>query len=98
MLGKFTRTLEEKLLVLRIQRDFRMHLARKAYKELCSSAVSIQAGMRGMVARDELRFRRQTKAVIIVQPLSQILSMLALYEVKESCNHHTMCMEGKSCS
>ncbi|KAI7991599.1 Myosin-6 [Camellia lanceoleosa] len=44
---------------LRIQRDFRMHLARKAYKELCSSAVSIQAGMRGMVARDEHRFRRQ---------------------------------------
>ncbi|KAI7989249.1 Myosin-6 [Camellia lanceoleosa] len=43
---------------LRIQRDFRMHLARKAYKELCSSAVSIQAGMRGMVARDEHHFRR----------------------------------------
>ncbi|KAL7250673.1 hypothetical protein ACSBR1_012655 [Camellia fascicularis] len=36
-----------------------MHLARKAYKELCSSAVSIQAGMRGMVARDEHRFRRE---------------------------------------
>ncbi|KAI8004406.1 Myosin-6 [Camellia lanceoleosa] len=36
-----------------------MHLARKAYKELCSSAVSIQAGMRGMIARDEHRFRRQ---------------------------------------
>ena len=44
---------------LRIQRDFCMHLARKAYKELCSFAVSIQAGMRGMVARDEHRFRRQ---------------------------------------
>ncbi|KAI7988000.1 Myosin-6 [Camellia lanceoleosa] len=43
---------------LRIQRDFHMHLARKAYKELCSSAVSIQAGMHGMVARDEHRFRR----------------------------------------
>ncbi|CAL5376041.1 unnamed protein product [Camellia sinensis] len=44
---------------LRIQRDFRMHLARKAYKELCSFAVSILAGMRGIVARDELCFRRQ---------------------------------------
>ncbi|XP_028093145.1 cation/H(+) antiporter 15-like [Camellia sinensis] len=42
-----------------IQRDFCMHLARKAYKELCSSAISIQADMRGMVARDEHRFRRQ---------------------------------------
>ncbi|KAL7241827.1 hypothetical protein ACSBR1_014418 [Camellia fascicularis] len=44
---------------LRIQRDFRMHLARKAYKELCSFVVSSQAGMRGMVARNELCFRRQ---------------------------------------
>ena len=52
---------------LRIQTVFRMHLDRKAYKELCSSAVSIQAGMRGMAARDELRFRRQTRAAIIVQ-------------------------------
>ncbi|KAI8028033.1 Aconitate hydratase 1 [Camellia lanceoleosa] len=44
---------------LRIQRDFRMHLARKAYKELCFFAVSIPAGTRGMVARDELCFIRQ---------------------------------------
>ncbi|CAL5393594.1 unnamed protein product [Camellia sinensis] len=57
LLEKFTRTLGEAS-CLRIQRDFCMHLARKAYKELCSSAVSIQAGMRGMVARDEHRFRR----------------------------------------
>ena len=52
---------------LRIQRDLRMHLARKAYKELCSSAVSIQTGMRGMAARNEIRFRRQTRAAIIIQ-------------------------------
>lgn len=52
---------------LRIQRDYRMHLARKVYNELCSSAVSIQTGMRGMTARNELRFRRQTKAAIIIQ-------------------------------
>lgn len=44
-----------------------MHLARKVYIELCSSAVSIQTGMRGMTARNELRFRRQTKAAIIIQ-------------------------------
>lgn len=52
---------------LRIQRDLRMHLARKAYKELCSSAVSIQTGMRGMAARNELRFRRETRAAIVIQ-------------------------------
>lgn len=52
---------------LRIQRDLRMHLARKAYNELCSSAISIQTGMRGMAARSELRFRRQTSAAIVIQ-------------------------------
>lgn len=52
---------------LRIQRDFRMYIARKAYKDLCSSATCIQTGMRGMAARNELRFRRQTQAAIIIQ-------------------------------
>lgn len=52
---------------LMIQRNLRMHLCRKAYKEKYSSAVSIQTGMRGMAARDELRFRRRSKAAIIIQ-------------------------------
>ncbi|KAJ0054257.1 hypothetical protein Pint_01627 [Pistacia integerrima] len=52
---------------LRIQRDFRMYIARKAYKDLFSSASCIQTGMRGMAARNELRFRRQTQAAIIIQ-------------------------------
>lgn len=52
---------------LMIQRDLRMFLARKAYKELHSSAVFIQTGMRGMASRIELRFRRQTRAAIILQ-------------------------------
>ncbi|KAL0419690.1 UNVERIFIED_CONTAM: Myosin-8 [Sesamum radiatum] len=52
---------------IRIQRDLRMYLARKAYQELCSSAVSIQTGMRVMAARNELHFRQQTKAAIVIQ-------------------------------
>lgn len=44
-----------------------MCLARQAYKNLCSSAVSIQTGLRGMTARDELRYRKQTKAAVILQ-------------------------------
>ncbi|GAU27571.1 hypothetical protein TSUD_30030 [Trifolium subterraneum] len=50
-----------------IQRCFRMHIARKAYNELYSSAISIQTGMRGMAARCELCFRKQTRAAIIIQ-------------------------------
>lgn len=52
---------------LRIQTYFRMHLARTAYRELFSSAVTIQASVRGMAARKELHFRRQTRAAIIIQ-------------------------------
>lgn len=50
-----------------IQRFFRMHIARKEYKEFYSSAISIQTGMRGMAARCELRFRKQTSAAIVIQ-------------------------------
>ena len=52
---------------LMIQRNWRMYAARKAYKELYFSALSIQTGIRGMAARNEIRFRRQTKAAIIIQ-------------------------------
>lgn len=52
---------------LLIQRHLRMYLARKAYQELYFSAVSIQTGMRGLTARNELRFRRRTRAAIIIQ-------------------------------
>lgn len=62
-----------------IQKDSRMYLARKAYKRLCSSAVSIQTGMRVMVARNELRFRRRTKAAIVIQVKS-----LKQFEIRSS--------------
>ncbi|MCI54647.1 myosin-H heavy chain-like, partial [Trifolium medium] len=52
---------------LLIQRYFRMHIARKAYKDLYASAVSIQTGMRVMAASRELHFRRRTSAAIVIQ-------------------------------
>lgn len=52
---------------LLIQRCLRMHIARKAYKELYTSAVSIQTGMRAMAAQCDLEFRRRTAATIVVQ-------------------------------
>lgn len=44
-----------------------MHIARKAYKELYASAVSIQTGMRMMAARCELNIRRRTGAATVIQ-------------------------------
>lgn len=52
---------------LNIQKNSRKFLARKAYKNLYISAVSIQAGMRGMTDRNELLFRRQKKAATVIQ-------------------------------
>lgn len=75
-----------------IQRDWRMHVARKAYKELYSSAVSIQTGMRGMAARSELRFRRQTKAAIIIQ----VRQSLCCANIFLRCEYHT-CYLKTSC-
>ena len=62
-----------------IQKDLRMYLARKAYNRLCSSAVSIQTGMRAMGACNELRFRKQTKAAIIIQ-----VKIWKYYKIKSS--------------
>lgn len=52
---------------LKIQTWYRTYTARKAYNELSASAVTIQSGLRGMRARKELHFRRQTRAAIIIQ-------------------------------
>ncbi|KAB5545162.1 hypothetical protein DKX38_013274 [Salix brachista] len=52
---------------LKIQKYSRRYLASKAYNNLCFSAVSIQSCMRGMAARNELCFRKQMRAVIVIQ-------------------------------
>ncbi|KAJ4841160.1 hypothetical protein Tsubulata_016923 [Turnera subulata] len=52
---------------LTIQKYGRRFLSRKSYNKLCFSATSIQTGMRGMAARAELWFRKQTRAAIKIQ-------------------------------
>ncbi|KAK7308383.1 hypothetical protein VNO77_41987 [Canavalia gladiata] len=52
---------------LKIQKHFRMHLSRNAYKTIYATAVYIQTGMRGMAARNDLRFRKRTQAAIVIQ-------------------------------
>lgn len=52
---------------VKIQKSLRCHFARKAYSELQSSAIALQTGMRAMSARNEFRFRKQTKAAIHIQ-------------------------------
>lgn len=51
----------------KIQKVWRMCIARRAYKRQCLSALHIQAGMRHMTARNVFHFRKQTKAAIVIQ-------------------------------
>lgn len=52
---------------MKIQKYSRRYTSRNAYKSVCSSAVSIQSAMRGLAARNELKFRRRKRAAISIQ-------------------------------
>jgi len=52
---------------IKIQKNLRRYIARMSYKTLRQSAVILQTGFRAMSARNEFRFRKQTKAAIAIQ-------------------------------
>lgn len=54
----------------KIQSYMRMHFKRVSYKQLWSCSIVIQSGLRGMVSRIHLKFRRHTRAAIIIQVLT----------------------------
>lgn len=61
---------------MKIQKHVRRYEARKAYKKLHVCALTLQTGLRAMAAHKEFRYRKQTKAAIIIQVLSLITSYL----------------------
>ena len=52
---------------IRIQKHVRAHRARMNYTSSQASAIVIQSGLRATAARNEDRYRRQTKASIKIQ-------------------------------
>ena len=52
---------------LKVQRNTRKFIARKAYNTLQRSVLVIQTGLRSMDARNKFRFMRRTKAATIIQ-------------------------------
>ncbi|KAF7837931.1 myosin-17 [Senna tora] len=64
---KLYEQLRRETAALKIQKNFRRYIARKSYLTVRSSAITIQTGLRAMKARNECRFRRQTKAAILIQ-------------------------------
>jgi hypothetical protein len=52
---------------VKIQKNVRRHQARKTYRKLHLSVLVLQTGLRSMAAHKEFRFRKQTKAAILIQ-------------------------------
>lgn len=74
-------TMRREAASLKIQKQARTYICQKAYKSLCSSACSVQTGMRAKAARVELHFRKKRRATIIIQAsfyLAHILMKLFL--------------------
>ena len=54
-----------------IQKSFRRHIARESYLKIRHSAIAVQTALRGMVARNEFRYRKQMKAATIIQVINK---------------------------
>lgn len=67
---------------IRLQKHMRAHKARKSYTKLQASAVVIQTGIRAMASRNEYRYRRRTKAAIIVQVINFLVAKKRKFSAK----------------
>lgn len=52
---------------IKIQKYQRRHITLKLYNTYRSYAIVLEAGLRGMVARKEFRFRKESKAATSIQ-------------------------------
>jgi len=52
---------------IKIHKESRRYLAKKAYTHLRISVLAIQTGLRAMASRNEFRFRKQTRGAIMIQ-------------------------------
>ena len=82
MARKLYEQLRRKAAALNIEKNFKGYIARKSYLQARSSAIILQTGLRAMKARDEFRFRKQTKAAIHIQ----VLFRVQLFEKRKPCN------------
>lgn len=66
---KLYENMRKEAAAVKIQKNTRRYQARRAYKKLHMSALTVQTALRATAARKEFRFRKQTKASIIIQVL-----------------------------
>lgn len=76
---KLYEQLRREAAALKIQKNFRCHVAHITYTTLHSSAIMLQTGMRAMVARNDFRYRKHTKAAIKIQEFISLLLLQCLW-------------------
>lgn len=59
--------LRKEAAAVKIQKNIRRYESRKAYKELNVSVLILQTAIRAAAARKKFRFKKQTKASVIIQ-------------------------------
>lgn len=60
---------------VKIQKNLRRYFARKSFLLLRSSAIALQTGLRAMTARNDFRFKKQTKASIHIQVMHSLFKL-----------------------
>ena len=83
MARKLYEQLRREAAALMIQKHFQRYIVQKSYSTSRLSAITLQTGLRAMTARNEFRFRKQTKAAIIVQVLLSHLKKYIILEYRK---------------
>ncbi|KAH0918905.1 hypothetical protein HID58_026565, partial [Brassica napus] len=65
---------------IKIQKNLRRQVAKKEYGQTKSSAVTLQSGVRTMVARHEFRFKLKSKAATVIQAYWRGYSAISDYK------------------
>ncbi|KHG16924.1 Myosin-J heavy chain [Gossypium arboreum] len=88
---KLYEQLRREAAALKIQKNFRRHTARESYLTVRSSTITLQTGLRAMAARNEFRFRKQTKAAIIIQATLRCHASYSYYKSLQKAAITTQC-------
>ncbi|GFS43834.1 myosin family protein with Dil [Actinidia rufa] len=94
---KLYEQLRREAAAVKIQKNFRRYIARKSYLSVRSSSITLQTGLRAMTARNEFRFRKQTKAAIVIQGHFRCHRAYSYYKSLQKAAIVSQCVCNASC-
>ncbi|WZZ66553.1 hypothetical protein YC2023_077923 [Brassica napus] len=78
--GNICKHMRREEAAIKIQKNLRRQVAKKEYGQTKSSAVTLQSGVRTMVARHEFRFKLKSKAATVIQAYWRGYSAISDYK------------------